>query len=162
LSPDVRWAARGRGCHRGVVCVAGGAGRGHSRAARLAQADARREGHAQAEQAPPRAQRLHAEDRGGRADLRGARRWSAAHLRASQRAAALATLLSVLGGLMLRVERRVREGTPTDVLSLPYDERKKSRLRARAESGREVAIVLERGSSLRHGDLLAADSGEIL
>ena len=63
---------------------------------------------------------------------------------------------------MLRVERRVREGTPTDVLSLPYDERKKSRLRARAESGREVAIVLERGSSLRHGDLLAADSGEIL
>ena len=63
---------------------------------------------------------------------------------------------------MLRVERRVREGTPTDVLSLPYDERKKSRLRARAESGREVAIVLERGSSLRHGDLLAAESGEIL
>src|SRR5688572_17574254 len=63
---------------------------------------------------------------------------------------------------MLRVERRVREGTPTDVLSLPYDERKKSRLRVRAESGREVAVVLERGSSLRNGDLLAADSGEIL
>lgn len=63
---------------------------------------------------------------------------------------------------MLRVERRVHEGTPTDVLSLPYDERKKSRLRARAESGREVAIVLERGSSLRNGDLLAAESGEIL
>jgi urease accessory protein len=63
---------------------------------------------------------------------------------------------------MLRVERRVQEGTPTDVLSLPYDERKKSRLRARAESGREVAIVLERGSSLRNGDLLAAESGEVL
>jgi len=63
---------------------------------------------------------------------------------------------------MLRVERRVLTGTPSDVLSLPYDERKKSRLRARAESGREVAIVLERGSSLRDGDLLAAESGEIL
>jgi urease accessory protein len=63
---------------------------------------------------------------------------------------------------MLRVERRVLAGTPTDVLSLPYDDRKKSRLRAQAESGREVAIVLERGSSLRDGDLLAADSGEIL
>lgn len=63
---------------------------------------------------------------------------------------------------MLRVERRVLAGMPTDVLSLPYDERKKSRLRARAESGREVAIVLERGSSLRDGDLLAAESGEIL
>jgi urease accessory protein len=64
--------------------------------------------------------------------------------------------------VMLRVERRVVSGAPTDVLSLPYDERKKSRLRARSEAGHEVAIVLERGSSLRHGDLLAADSGEIL
>ena len=63
---------------------------------------------------------------------------------------------------MLRVERRVLQGTPTDVLSLPYDERKKSRLRARSERGHDVAIVLERGSSLRHGDLLLADSGEIL
>ena len=63
---------------------------------------------------------------------------------------------------MLRVERRVLQGTPTDVLSLPYDERKKSRLRARSEQGHDVAIVLERGSSLRHGDLLVADSGEIL
>jgi urease accessory protein len=63
---------------------------------------------------------------------------------------------------MLRVERRVLRGTPTDVLSLPYDERKKSRLRARSEAGRELAIVLDRGSSLRHGDLLEAESGEIL
>jgi urease accessory protein len=62
---------------------------------------------------------------------------------------------------MLRVERRVQKGTPTDVLSLPYDDRKKSRLRARSEGGYDVAIVLERGSSLRDGDLLAADNGEI-
>jgi urease accessory protein len=63
---------------------------------------------------------------------------------------------------LLRVERRTLTGTPSDVLSLPYDQRKKSRLRARSELGCEVAIVLERGSSLRDGDLLAADSGEIL
>lgn len=63
---------------------------------------------------------------------------------------------------LLRVERRALTGTPSDVLSLPYDQRKKSRLRARSERGCEVAIVLERGSSLRDGDLLAADSGEIL
>jgi urease accessory protein len=63
---------------------------------------------------------------------------------------------------MLRIARRVSHGTPSEVLSLPYDERKKSRLRARAESGREVAIVLERGSMLRDGDLLAADGGEIV
>ena len=63
---------------------------------------------------------------------------------------------------MLRIERRVSSGTPTDVVSLPYDQRKKSRLRAQSASGREVAITLERGSSLRDGDLLAADSGEII
>jgi urease accessory protein len=63
---------------------------------------------------------------------------------------------------MLRVEERALKGTPSDVLSLPYDDRKKSRLRAVSERGREVAIVLERGSTLRDGDLLAADNGEIL
>lgn len=63
---------------------------------------------------------------------------------------------------MLRVERRVSSGTPTDVVALPYDLRKKSRLRATSEGGRELAILLERGSSLRDGDLLAADSGEII
>lgn len=63
---------------------------------------------------------------------------------------------------MLRVEERVLKGTPSDVLSLPYDDRKKSRLRAVSERGREVAIMLERGSTLRDGDLLAADNGEIL
>jgi urease accessory protein len=63
---------------------------------------------------------------------------------------------------LLRVERRAVTGTPTDVLSLPYDLRKKSRLRARSERGQEIAIVLARGSSLRDGDLLAADSGEVL
>ena len=63
---------------------------------------------------------------------------------------------------MLRVERRVSSGTPTEVVSLPYDQRKRSRLRVRTESGRELAIVLERGSCLVEGELLAADSGEII
>lgn len=63
---------------------------------------------------------------------------------------------------MLRVEERALKGTPTDILSLPYDNRKKSRLLAVSESGREVAITLERGSTLRDGDLLVADNGEIL
>ena len=63
---------------------------------------------------------------------------------------------------MLRVERRTTQGPASDVLALPYDDRKKSRLRARTEKGREAAIVLERGSMLRGGDLLAAESGEVL
>jgi urease accessory protein len=63
---------------------------------------------------------------------------------------------------VLKVQRRTDTGTPSDVLALPYDDRKKSRLRAITEQGREVAIVLERGSQLRDGDLLAADGGEVL
>jgi urease accessory protein len=63
---------------------------------------------------------------------------------------------------MLRVERRVAAGAPTDAVCLPYDLRKKSRLRVQSERGVEVAITLERGSSLKDGDLLAAESGEIL
>ena len=63
---------------------------------------------------------------------------------------------------MLRVARRVSRGTPSDVLSLPYEERKKSRLRVTSERGQDVAIMLERGSTLRDGDLLAADGGEVL
>jgi urease accessory protein len=63
---------------------------------------------------------------------------------------------------MLRAQRRVHAGDPVDVVSLPFDERKKSRLLARTEQGAELAIVLERGSSLKDGELLAADSGEII
>jgi urease accessory protein len=63
---------------------------------------------------------------------------------------------------MLQLVRRVTEGQAREVLSLVYDERKKSRLLACTESGREVGIMLERGSSLRDGELLAADSGEIV
>jgi urease accessory protein len=64
---------------------------------------------------------------------------------------------------MLRVERRA-EGSdePVDTLVLPYDDRKKSRLLARSARGVEVAIVLPRGSWLRDGDRLAANSGEVL
>jgi urease accessory protein len=64
---------------------------------------------------------------------------------------------------MLRVQRRADpSSTPVDTLLLGYDDRKKSRLRVRTERGVEVAIVLERGSGLKDGDLLAADSGEVL
>jgi urease accessory protein len=65
---------------------------------------------------------------------------------------------------MLRVQRRAEaaDGAASEVLALPYDQRKKSRLLARTQSGQEVAIVLERGSMLRDGDLLAAEGGVVL
>ncbi|HKP64406.1 MAG TPA: urease accessory protein UreE [Polyangiales bacterium] len=64
---------------------------------------------------------------------------------------------------MLRVESRAEpNSTPTDTLRLVYDDRKKSRVRVWSELGREVAVLLSRGSALRDGDLLAANSGEVL
>ena len=47
-------------------------------------------------------------------------------------------------------------------LTLPFEHRQKSRLRARLDDGREVALALPRGSVLRHGDLLRAESGVVI
>jgi urease accessory protein len=49
-----------------------------------------------------------------------------------------------------------------DSLVLPFDRRKKSRLRVVLESGDEAALILERGSVLRGGDRLLADDGRIV
>jgi urease accessory protein len=47
-------------------------------------------------------------------------------------------------------------------LVLPFGERAKSRLRARLDNGEEAGLILERGSVLRHGDLLLADDGRVI
>jgi urease accessory protein len=47
-------------------------------------------------------------------------------------------------------------------LALPFEQRQKSRLRARAESGEEVALSLPRGRILRGGDLVAAADGRLV
>ena len=48
---------------------------------------------------------------------------------------------------------------PDGRLTLPFELRRKSRLRARLDDGREVALLLERGSVLRDGDRLRSDCG---
>jgi urease accessory protein len=50
---------------------------------------------------------------------------------------------------------RPRDG----VLTLSYDERRRSRLLATLDDGREVALMLPRGTILRHGDQLGGDGG---
>jgi urease accessory protein len=47
-------------------------------------------------------------------------------------------------------------------LTLPFELRQKSRLRARLESGEEAAIALPRGEVLRGGDLLLAADGRVV
>jgi urease accessory protein len=49
-----------------------------------------------------------------------------------------------------------------DTLTLPFEQRCKSRLRTTLVSGEEVGLFLERGTILRGGDCLAADDGRVV
>lgn len=53
--------------------------------------------------------------------------------------------------------RRARES-----LTLPFELRRRARLRTRLDSGGEVGLLLERGLSLRHGDRLATRDGVLV
>lgn len=46
-----------------------------------------------------------------------------------------------------------------DTLILPYNLRQKARQRVTLSSGREVGLMLPRGTILKHGDIMAADDG---
>jgi len=47
-------------------------------------------------------------------------------------------------------------------LTLPFEQRCKSRLRTTLVSGEEIGLFLERGTILRGGDCLAADDGRVV
>lgn len=51
------------------------------------------------------------------------------------------------------------EVLPILKLTLPFELRQKSRLRAKLDSGEEVALILPRGRVLRGGDRVTADDG---
>jgi urease accessory protein len=46
-----------------------------------------------------------------------------------------------------------------DQLKLPFEQRQKSRLRAKLASGEEVALILPRGRVMRGGDVVEATDG---
>ena len=52
--------------------------------------------------------------------------------------------------------------TPSASLTLPFEKRQKSRLRVSLDNDQEVALMLERGSVLRHGELLRAENGLVV
>lgn len=52
-------------------------------------------------------------------------------------------------------------GAANGTLTLPFGDRRRSRLRARLDDGREVALLLPRGTQLRDGDRLRDQSGEL-
>ena len=63
---------------------------------------------------------------------------------------------------MLRITHRVHHGQPSDTLELPYEQRTKTRHRVHLTSGRDAALLLERGMILHDGDLLQAETGEVV
>lgn len=64
---------------------------------------------------------------------------------------------------MLIVEDYAAAGAqPDESITLSFELRQKSRLRARLDSGAEVSIVLARGRVLRSGDLLKAADGTVI
>jgi urease accessory protein len=69
---------------------------------------------------------------------------------------------------VLRIEKHA-DGKPAHAelgalpkLILPFDLRRKSRLRAVLTNGKEAALFLPRGSVLRDGDLLEAEDGTLI
>lgn len=50
----------------------------------------------------------------------------------------------------------------TDSLTLVFELRRRARLRAKLDSGREVGLLLERGLSLKHGQRLATKDGSLV
>lgn len=64
---------------------------------------------------------------------------------------------------MLEIYERINgEGHCSAALTLPFDQRQKSRLRVTLDNGMEAALFLDRGTVLRHGDRLRANNGQII
>ena len=64
---------------------------------------------------------------------------------------------------LLQVQETVDgAGSHDDVLTLPFELRAKSRLRARLDGGREVALQMPRGRVLRGGERLRAEDGTVI
>ena len=64
---------------------------------------------------------------------------------------------------MLKITEKLDTSlTSSASLTLPFEKRQKSRLRVSLDNNQEAALMLERGSGLRDGELLRADNGLIV
>jgi urease accessory protein len=61
--------------------------------------------------------------------------------------------------LVLRHVRPNGHDAPLATLTLPFDDRRKSRARVRLDNGRHAALLLPRGTILRDGDRVESDGG---
>jgi len=64
---------------------------------------------------------------------------------------------------MIQLTRATKPSDRVDTtLTLPYDDRVKSRLRVMLDDGSEAGVFLERGDSLRDGDWLQGSDGRLV
>ena len=66
---------------------------------------------------------------------------------------------------MWTIRERIEGGAAAGAgatITLTFDQRRKSRLRARLDGGTEVALVLPRGTVLKDGDRLRAETGLVV
>jgi urease accessory protein len=64
---------------------------------------------------------------------------------------------------MMQITERATGFQPhAATLTLTFERRQRSRQRLRLDDGREAALMLPRGTVLRDGDCLHADSGEVI
>lgn len=64
---------------------------------------------------------------------------------------------------MLKAERILETaGAAREILTLPFEQRQKSRLVARLDGGREILLQLPRGGVLRNGALLGTNEGSVV
>jgi urease accessory protein len=65
---------------------------------------------------------------------------------------------------MLEIRSRAKQSdaAPGGELELPFEQRQKTRFRAKLASGEAVAVLLPRGEVLRGGDRVAASDGRVI
>ena len=65
---------------------------------------------------------------------------------------------------MLEIVERIEEcaDISSTLLTLPFEQRQKSRLRVTLDNGNEAELILERGVVLRHGDFLGTIDGQVI
>jgi urease accessory protein len=64
--------------------------------------------------------------------------------------------------LLPRLTEMAPGGAANGTLTLPFGDRRRSRLRARLDDGREVALLLPRGTQLHDGDRLRDETGDLV
>lgn len=64
---------------------------------------------------------------------------------------------------MIQLTRKGVAATAADpTVTLTFDQRQRSRLRVTLDDGREAGILLQRGTTLRDGDVLRSDAGLVV